>query len=310
MPAIVRTRGRWFRWGRTYNRPYRASTRNREHPLSGQSALTITVAGNLTTQPMVAGSSVLTISVAGALTVSPRVSGASALTFTVSGALTVDPLDHWANIRPGDILPVMLPYAGLSAFCGYVRVLVMTYRDTGGDGLLDVTVQWLEPVTVSTPLRFITEGGAVPPPLHPQVSQVIEQLKAFQAAQGALTFRFDELEGEFTAPVPPDRMAENVAQAINDSDGGIDAAKIATGTLGGGVDVPATTLTGAVAVDGDNNVLLAGASSVALGQGVMALRNATAAPSGTPSGGGVIYVESGALKYKGSSGTVTELGPA
>jgi len=30
----------------------------------------------------------------------------------------------------------------------------------------------------------------------------------------------------------------------------------------------------------------------------------------TPSGGGVIYVESGALKYKGSSGTVTTLGAA
>jgi hypothetical protein len=33
------------------------------------------------------------------------------------------------------------------------------------------------------------------------------------------------------------------------------------------------------------------------------------APS-TLSGGGVLYVESGALKYKGSSGTITTLGPA
>jgi hypothetical protein len=31
---------------------------------------------------------------------------------------------------------------------------------------------------------------------------------------------------------------------------------------------------------------------------------------GTPSGGGVIYVEAGALKYKGSSGTITTLGAA
>jgi hypothetical protein len=30
----------------------------------------------------------------------------------------------------------------------------------------------------------------------------------------------------------------------------------------------------------------------------------------TPSGGGVLYVEGGSLKYKGSSGTVTTLGPA
>ena len=33
------------------------------------------------------------------------------------------------------------------------------------------------------------------------------------------------------------------------------------------------------------------------------------APS-TPTGGGILYVESGALKYKGSSGTVTTLGNA
>jgi hypothetical protein len=34
-----------------------------------------------------------------------------------------------------------------------------------------------------------------------------------------------------------------------------------------------------------------------------------AAPA-TPTGGGVLYVEGGSLKYKGSSGTVTTLGPA
>lgn len=39
------------------------------------------------------------------------------------------------------------------------------------------------------------------------------------------------------------------------------------------------------------------------------IANGSAVP-GTPSGGGVIYVEAGALKYKGSSGTVTTLGPA
>lgn len=43
--------------------------------------------------------------------------------------------------------------------------------------------------------------------------------------------------------------------------------------------------------------------------GVIAIVNATA-PSGTPTGGGVLYVEAGALKYKGSSGTVTTLGVA
>jgi hypothetical protein len=40
------------------------------------------------------------------------------------------------------------------------------------------------------------------------------------------------------------------------------------------------------------------------------IANTTGAPAGTPSGGGYLYVESGALKYKGSSGTVTGLAPA
>lgn len=51
-------------------------------------------------------------------------------------------------------------------------------------------------------------------------------------------------------------------------------------------------------------------TSTAAGVGVLAMANATTVPSTTPSGGGVTYVEAGALKYKGSSGTVTVLAPA
>lgn len=46
------------------------------------------------------------------------------------------------------------------------------------------------------------------------------------------------------------------------------------------------------------------------GVGVLALFNAATVPTGTPTGGGVVYVESGALKYRGSSGTITTLAPA
>jgi hypothetical protein len=49
---------------------------------------------------------------------------------------------------------------------------------------------------------------------------------------------------------------------------------------------------------------------MASGEGVIAIANASVVPSGTPSGGGVLYVESGALKYKGSSGTVTTIANA
>jgi hypothetical protein len=37
---------------------------------------------------------------------------------------------------------------------------------------------------------------------------------------------------------------------------------------------------------------------------------ALVAPSVDPSGGGVLYVEDGALKYRGAEGTVTTIAPA
>lgn len=46
------------------------------------------------------------------------------------------------------------------------------------------------------------------------------------------------------------------------------------------------------------------------GKGVVAIANAAVAPARNPSGGGILYVEDGALKYRGSSGTVTVLAPA
>lgn len=46
------------------------------------------------------------------------------------------------------------------------------------------------------------------------------------------------------------------------------------------------------------------------GQGVIAIANATVVPSGNPAGAGILYVEDGALKHRGSSGTVTVIAPA
>lgn len=71
----------------------------------------------------------------------------------------------------------------------------------------------------------------------------------------------------------------------------------------------AGSVTDLVTVNSSGNVGIGG-TSFASGTLVMFIANRTAAPSGTPSGGGVLYVESGALKYKGSSGTVTTLANA
>jgi hypothetical protein len=44
--------------------------------------------------------------------------------------------------------------------------------------------------------------------------------------------------------------------------------------------------------------------------GVVFISNATTVPSTNPTGGGILYVEGGALKYRGSAGTPTTIAPA
>lgn len=53
-----------------------------------------------------------------------------------------------------------------------------------------------------------------------------------------------------------------------------------------------------------------GGSSFGGGAKVMFIANATTVPTTNPVGGGVMYVEAGALKYRGSSGTVTTIAAA
>lgn len=59
--------------------------------------------------------------------------------------------------------------------------------------------------------------------------------------------------------------------------------------------------------------LQVGASTSSYGGGtggMIGISNAQTVPTSNPSGGGVLYVEAGALKYRGSSGTVTTIAPA
>lgn len=46
------------------------------------------------------------------------------------------------------------------------------------------------------------------------------------------------------------------------------------------------------------------------GRGAVLIANAPAAPTHNVAGAGVLYVEDGALKFRGSNGTVTEIAPA
>jgi hypothetical protein len=53
-----------------------------------------------------------------------------------------------------------------------------------------------------------------------------------------------------------------------------------------------------------------GGSGAGGGSAVIGIANATTVPTSNPTGGGILYVESGALKYRGSSGTITTIANA
>ena len=75
-----------------------------------------------------------------------------------------------------------------------------------------------------------------------------------------------------------------------------------------------TTITGRGYVNGmfhaKANVLLCGLAGLGSGSGVVGIVNASVVPSTNSANGGVLYVQAGALKWRGSSGTVTTIAPA
>lgn len=95
---------------------------------------------------------------------------------------------------------------------------------------------------------------------------------------------------------------------------------LASPTFTGTVVLPATTSVGNVSatelayVDGVTSAIQTqinakAPSATPTFTGVVNLTSTTA-PSANLTGGGILYVEAGALKYRGSSGTITTLGPA
>jgi hypothetical protein len=63
-------------------------------------------------------------------------------------------------------------------------------------------------------------------------------------------------------------------------------------------------------IDKDGNIGIRTTSFGTNSQGVLGVANAAVVPAGNPAGGGVLYAEAGAGKWRGSGGTITTFGPA
>ena len=70
------------------------------------------------------------------------------------------------------------------------------------------------------------------------------------------------------------------------------------------------TVSSVFGVRTDGSVVIGAETHATGGKGVLAMKNAAAAPTSSFPGGGVLYVENGALKYRGANGTVTKLANA
>lgn len=138
------------------------------------------------------------------------------------------------------------------------------------------------------------------------------------AFTGTTCFAFD-IQGTSRATRDGIRFAQDSEAVIYSS------AADTVSTVGGfvanesGMDadfrVEGDTLTHMIFVDAtaatENIALLAGSAPGwnSMDGGIF-IANATTVPTGNPTGGGYLYVEAGALKWRGSSGTITTLGAA
>jgi hypothetical protein len=90
----------------------------------------------------------------------------------------------------------------------------------------------------------------------------------------------------------------------------VKAVQYGTTRVGVSVAMPTGGTTNVCASFADNTAFFSTTGSFGSGTKVLSIANCSAAPSTNPSGGGVLYAEAGALKWRGSSGTVTTIANA
>jgi len=100
----------------------------------------------------------------------------------------------------------------------------------------------------------------------------------------------------------------NTATVLGEVDGAVSTG-ITPGRLVFFTQSTAGSATERLRIDSAGNILVGSIAAATSSAKTVHMANATV-PTANPTGGGILYVESGALKYRGSSGTITTLGAA
>jgi hypothetical protein len=150
-------------------------------------------------------------------------------------------------------------------------------------------------------------GGSQAPAEHLDVSvgkivtAAIRFSALYTAYQGSLSTPHI-YEGSGTSTYPFERNGHLILQPRSDAANLYDIV-FATVSVG-------STPTEKLIVKSNGNLGHRTATEFGSGVGVIGIANAGTVPSANPTGGGVLYVEAGALKYRGSAGTITTLAAA
>ncbi len=186
-------------------------------------------------------------------------------------------------------------------------------------------------------------SGAAGLPGAVQIYTGTTQVASFNAAAADFLALGPMVNGLLTSPTGLLRLANNTAiyadgnaagrkqyvigtdsfQTLLIADNGSNTVQVSPSTSvslapGGTTELQVTTticsLKGAgteqLRVEASGIAIGGGAGSYGGGTGVAFMANRTAAPTSNPTGGGILYAEAGALKWRGSSGTTTTIAPA
>jgi hypothetical protein len=112
------------------------------------------------------------------------------------------------------------------------------------------------------------------------------------------------------ASFAPSNTGGLVTRNVADANPALIIQQLSATSTGDILQLKNATATAILTVGQNGNLGVGASAAFGSGVGVIGIKTATTLPTVNPVGGGILYVDAGALKYRGSSGTVTTIAPA